>query len=35
MISFVHCGNEERVYRFPNGNRLADTRKEMASYMGA
>ena len=36
MISFIHCGNEKRVYRFPkqSGNKLADTKKEVASYMG-
>ena len=35
MISFIHCGSEKRVYRFPKGNKLADARKEVASYMGA
>ena len=35
MISFIHCGNENRVYMFPGGNKLADARKELASYMGA
>ena len=35
MISFIHCGSEKRVYRFPSGNKSADARKEMASYMGA
>ena len=35
MISFTHCGSEKSVYMFPNGNKLADARKEMASYMGA
>ena len=29
MISFIHCGSEKRVYMFPRGNKLADTRKEM------
>ena len=35
MISFIHCGSEKRVYRFPSGSKLADARKEVASYMGA
>ena len=35
MISFIHCGIEKRVYRFPRGNKLAATRKEVASDMGA
>ena len=35
MISFIHCGNEKQVYMFPSGNKLADTRKELASNMGA
>ena len=35
MISFIHCGSEKRVYRFPSGNKLADARKEAAIYMGA
>ena len=35
MISFIHCGSEKRLYRFPSGNKLADARKEVASYMGA
>ena len=35
MISFIHCGNEKGVYRFPSGNKLADARKEVVSYMGA
>ena len=35
MISYIHYGSEKRVYRFSNGNKLADARKEMASYMGA
>ena len=26
MISFIHCGSEKRVYRFPSGNKLADAR---------
>ena len=26
MISFMHRGNEKRVYRFPSGNKLADAR---------
>ena len=24
MISFIRCGSEKRVYRFPSDNRLAD-----------
>ena len=35
MISFIHCGSEKRAYMFPSGNKLADARKEVASYMGA
>ena len=35
MISFIHCGGEKRVYRFPSDNKLPDARKEVASYMGA
>ena len=35
MISYIHYGSEKRVYRFPSGNKLADARKEVASYMGA
>ena len=35
MISFIHCGSEKRVYMFPSANKLADARKEVASYMGA
>ena len=27
MISFIHCGSEKRVYRFPSGNKLADARE--------
>ena len=23
MNSFIHCGSEKRVYRFPSGNKLA------------
>ena len=34
MINFIHCKNEKRIYRFPSGNNLAYTRKEVASYMG-
>ena len=34
MISFIHCGSEKRVYRFSSGNKFADARKKMASYMG-
>ena len=30
MISFIHCGSEKKVYRFPSGNKLADARKEVA-----
>ena len=35
IISFIHCGSEKRVYIFPSGNKSADARKEVASYMGA
>ena len=35
MISFIHCGSEKGVHKFPSGNKLADARKEMASYMGS
>ena len=28
MISFIHCGSEKRLYRFPTGNNLADARKD-------
>ena len=35
MISFIQRGSEKNVYRFPSGNKLADARKEVASYMGA
>ena len=35
MISFIHCGSEKRVYRFPSGNKFVDTRKELAGYMSA
>ena len=35
MISFIYCGSEKRVYMFRSGNKLADARKEGASYMGA
>ena len=34
MISFLHFGSEKRVYAFPSGSKLADARKEMATYMG-
>ena len=27
MISFIHCGSEKRVHRFPSGNKLADARE--------
>ena len=27
MISFIHCGSEKRVYRFPKSNKLADARR--------
>ena len=30
MISFIHCGSEKKVYRFPSGNKLADASKEVA-----
>ena len=35
MISFIHCGSEKSFYRFPSGNKLADARKNVASYIGA
>ena len=35
MTSFIHCGSEKTVYRFPSGNKLADARKEVPNYMGA
>ena len=35
MISFIHCGREKKVYRFPSGNKLFDTRKELTDYMSA
>ena len=36
MISFIHCVSEKKVYKFPkSGNKLADARKEVASYMAA
>ena len=35
MISFVHCGNDKRGNRFPSGNKLADARMEVVSYMCA
>ena len=35
MISFIHCGSEKRVHRFPSGNSLADASKEVAGYMDA
>ena len=35
MTSFIHCGSEKRGNRFPNGNKLADARMEVVSYMGA
>ena len=34
-ISFIHCGDEKMVYMFPSGNKLADARKQLASYMDA
>ena len=30
MISFIHCGSEKKVYRFPSGNKLLDARKKVA-----
>ena len=27
MVSFIHCGNDKRVYRFPRGNKLSDARE--------
>ena len=35
MNSFMHCGNEKRVYMFSSANKLADARKELTSYMNA
>ena len=35
MISFIHCGSEKTAYRFPGSSKLADDRKEVASYMDA
>ena len=35
MNSFIHCVSEKRVYSFLSGSKLADARKEKASYMGA
>ena len=35
MISFIHCGSDKRVYRFPSATKLTDARKEVASYMDA
>ena len=35
MISFNHYGSDNRVYMFPSGNKSADARKEVTSYMGA
>ena len=35
MTSFIHCESKKRVYMFPNGNKSADARKGVASYMGA
>ena len=35
MISFIRYGSEKTVYKFPSGNKLADARKEVTSYMGA
>ena len=34
ITSFIHCGSEKGVYRFPKWQ-LADARKEVASYMDA
>ena len=34
MISFIHCESEKRVHMFPSGSKLADARKEVASYLG-
>ena len=33
MISFIYCGSEIRLYRFPSDNKLADAKKEVANYM--
>ena len=27
MISFIQCGSEKTVYRFPSGKNLADARE--------
>ena len=27
LISFIHCGSEKIVYRFPSSNTLADARE--------
>ena len=27
MISFIHCGSEGKVFKFPSGNKLADARE--------
>ena len=27
MVSFIHCGSEKWIYRFPRGNKLADSRE--------
>ena len=35
MIDFIHCGNYKRVHMFTSGNKSADDRKEVASYVGA
>ena len=35
MISFIHCGSEKSVYMCRSGKQLADTRKDVANYMGA
>ena len=29
--NFIHCGSGKRVYMFPNGSKLADAGKEVAS----
>ena len=35
MISFIHYRSEKRVYMFPSGNKSADARKYIASFMRA
>ena len=35
MISFIHCESKNRVSRFQSDIKLADTRQEVANYIGA